>query len=126
MASRDLGAAARAGELLVFAGAGVSMPMPSGRPSFNELRGEILHQLGLERYVARPAAAPADPAAPGDFRPAVAERLAPEPFMLALARAGVAIEDWLVRVLGQAPPNAAHRVLAAWPGRPTRAGTAWS
>ncbi|HEY1621195.1 MAG TPA: SIR2 family protein [Streptosporangiaceae bacterium] len=112
----EAGRTARASELLVFAGAGVSMPMPSGRPSFNELRGEILRQLGLERYLSHPAAADqtaaASPAAADDFRPAVAERLAPEPFMLALARAGVAIEEWIRQVIGQAPPNAAHQVIA--------------
>jgi hypothetical protein len=93
-------------ELFVFAGAGASMSMPAGLPTFNALRDEILSQLGLTEYVA---------AAEGDGRGKradVAAGLVPEPFLLEFSETGIAVQDWLRLVLSAGQPNAAHHVLA--------------
>jgi len=99
-------------ELLVFAGAGISVSAPSGLPVFNWIRDEILRQLKLDRYL--PAPGSGDPRA--DERRAalrqVAAGLIPEPFMLELSRAGIGVESWLSEVLSAELPNAAHHVLA--------------
>jgi hypothetical protein len=97
--------ALQAAELLVFAGAGVSLSMPAGLPVFDWIRDEILHQLGLDSYVQPPGGAL-------DGRAAVAAGLVPEPFMLELSRAGVDVQKWLEMVLSAGQPNAVHRVLA--------------
>jgi hypothetical protein len=99
-------------ELFVFAGAGVSLSMPTGLPVFNWLRDEILRQLGLDRYI--PARDGADPQV--DAKRAgmweVTSGLVPEPFMLELSRAGIDVQSWLNAVLSAEQPNAAHHALA--------------
>lgn len=96
--------------LFVFAGAGVSRSAPSGLPMFNPLRDELLQQIGLEDYLPSPTGTTVDAAAAA--RHAVAQGLAPEPFMLALQQAGTGVEQWLNGSLGGGAPNAGHHVLA--------------
>lgn len=93
-------------DLFVFVGAGASRSPPAGLPLFDWLRDEILHQLGLDAFVH-------DSPTADSAKVAVARRLAPEPFMLDLALAGIDIESWLGDVLARGQPNAAHRTLAA-------------
>ncbi|MGD0063980.1 MAG: SIR2 family protein [Streptosporangiaceae bacterium] len=101
-----------ADELLVFAGAGVSLSMPAGLPVFNWLRNEILHQLKLDRYV--PDLTDSDPRVSAKRKALwqVAAGLVPEPFMLELSRADIDVQSWLSEVLSAGRPNAAHRALA--------------
>lgn len=92
----------RADQLFVFVGAGASVSQPAGLPMFNWLREEVLKQLKLDAFVDAGAS----------LLPQIAAGLAPEPFMLALSEAGVAIESWLSEVLGHGQPNAAHKAVA--------------
>jgi hypothetical protein len=96
--------------LFVFAGAGVSRSAPAGLPMFGPLRDELLRQVGLDRYLPPSDGRTDDPAAAG--RHAVAQGLAPEPFMLALREAGTDVQGWLHEVLGGGRPNAGHLTLA--------------
>ena len=101
----------KAEELFVFAGAGVSRSMPASLPVFDELRDEVLKQLGLEQYMWHKGGNGASVAsAPGR----VAGGLAPELFMLGLSEAHIAVESWLAEVLSGLgkEPNAAHHALA--------------
>jgi hypothetical protein len=79
---------------------------PQQTPDFNWIRSEVLCQLSLDAY------ASGDPGADPP-RAEVADGLAPEPFMLELSNAEVAISDWLGQVLSGGDPNAAHTALAA-------------
>jgi hypothetical protein len=99
-------------DVFVFAGAGVSASLPAGLPVFAALRDEILRQLDLEHYCP-PQQDPArtDPPRPSEQQ-RVALGLAPEPFMLALRRAGIEIVPWLHRTLSTGKSNAAHDALA--------------
>lgn len=101
-----------ADEVLVFAGAGVSLSMPAGLPVFKGLRDEILHQLKLDPYV--PDRADGDPRVSAKRKALwqVAAGLMPEPFMLELSRAGVDVQSWLSNVLSRGQPNAVHHALA--------------
>lgn len=90
-------------QLVVFAGAGVSLSMPANLPVFNALRNEVLNQLGLQQYMWRDGKSEAEKVA-GD--------LAPELFMLGLSQADIDVEKWLAEVLSGAQPNAAHHALA--------------
>lgn len=92
-----------ADQLVVFAGAGVSLSMPANLPVFNELRNEVLNQLHLEQYMWRDGKSDSEKVA-GD--------LAPELFMLGLSEADIDVEKWLAEVLTRARPNAAHQTLA--------------
>lgn len=92
----------RAGDLMIFLGAGASISMPAGLPLFNRLRDEILGQLKLDAYVAG-----AD-----SEKIRLAAGLTPEPFMLALSQAEIQVEQWLTKVLGRGEPNAVHRLVA--------------
>lgn len=94
-------------ELFVFAGAGISMSSPAGLPNFDEIRDEILRQLGLPDFVRGTSSREKETK---EF--AVARALVPEPFMLDLREAGIPIESWLEDVLGRGEPNAAHQALA--------------
>ncbi|MFL6112243.1 MAG: hypothetical protein ACJ786_12945 [Catenulispora sp.] len=96
----------RAGEVFVFAGAGVSVSPPAGLPAFAGIRDAILGQLGLPGYIVT-----------GDRGPVseqqrAAAGLAPEPFLLALQRDEVYLVPWLRLVLSDGSPNAAHAALA--------------
>lgn len=106
----------RADQIFVFAGAGISAAMPSGLPTFNELRDEILAQLGLASYVGSASMV-------SDRRLAVAAGLAPEPFMLTLTQTGIAVEDWLSDVLRPGRPNAVHQAIAQLAGAGARVWT---
>jgi hypothetical protein len=114
--------AVAADELLVFAGAGVSLSMPAGLPVFNGLRDEILHQLKLDRYVPD---ANYDPRVNAKTKALwqVASGLVPEPFMLELSRAGIDVQSWLSTVLSAGRPNAAHHALAQLAGAGARVWT---
>jgi hypothetical protein len=68
----------------------VSRSAPTGLPLFNEIRDALLRDLKVESY----------------------EGLVPEPFFLALRRAGADVDTWLRSVLN-GTPNTAHRALAA-------------
>lgn len=94
-----------AGDLFVFAGAGISFPMPSNLPVFWRIRDAVLHDLGLVEYVEGHVDAEHD-------KVSVAHGLLPEPFVQSLVGAGVDVETWLFAVLGGAVPNTVHRVLA--------------
>lgn len=101
----------KADELFIFAGAGVSRSMPAGLPVFDELRNEVLKQLGLEQYMWHKAGDESreeESSAPER----VAGDLAPELFMLGLSEAHIAVESWLAEVLSGKEPNAAHHALA--------------
>ena len=114
--------AVAADQLMVFAGAGVSLSMPSGLPVFNGLRDEILHQLKLDRYVPD---ANYDPLVNAKTKALwqVASGLVPEPFMLELSRAGIDVQSWLSTVLSAGRPNAAHHALAQLAGAGARVWT---
>ncbi|MFF0010103.1 SIR2 family protein [Streptomyces sp. NPDC005374] len=90
----------RARDLFLFVGAGASRSVPAGLPMFDGLRGRILLELGLvgDR--------------PDDPRASAYAQLAPEVFMLALSKGGVAVVPWLNDVLGAGEPNAAHHAVA--------------
>jgi hypothetical protein len=90
----------RARDLFLFVGAGASRSVPAGLPMFDGLRRRILLELELT------GGSPDDPQARR-----YAE-LAPEVFMLALSRGGVAVVPWLNDVLGAGEPNAAHHAIA--------------
>jgi hypothetical protein len=97
----------RASELVVFAGAGASLSMPSNLPVFDSLRNEVLNQLDLKQYMWRKG----DKEEVGPS--AVAGALAPELFMLGLSEQHVDVESWLSDVLSGTQPNAVHHALAA-------------
>ncbi|MCX5238228.1 SIR2 family protein [Streptomyces prunicolor] len=90
----------RAQDLFLFVGAGASRSVPAGLPMFDGLRRQILLELGLvgDRT--------------DDPRASAYAELAPEVFMLALSRGGVAVVPWLNDVLGAGEPNAAHHAVA--------------
>ena len=90
----------RARDLFLFVGAGASRSVPAGLPMFDGLRRRILLELGLvgDR--------------PDNPRASACTELAPEVFMLALSRGGVAVVPWLNDVLGAGQPNAAHLAVA--------------
>lgn len=115
--------AVAADELLVFAGAGVSLSMPTGLPVFKDLRDEILHQLKLDRYV--PDDTDYDPRVSAKRKALwqVASGLVAEPFMLQLSRAGIDVQSWLSDVLSASRPNAAHHALAQLAGAGARVWT---
>ncbi len=92
-------------QVFVFAGAGVSCSAPSALPVFNSIRDQVLTQLGLEAYLPNGRGSTSELVK-------VAAGLAPEPFMLALTEAGIAVEDWLAGLLSGTGPNAAHQALA--------------
>jgi hypothetical protein len=103
-----------AGELFIFAGAGVSRSMPANLPTFDALRDEVLNKLGLQQYMwSKGASGPSE----------VANALAPELFMLGLSEAGIDVETWLSEVLSGAPPNAAHYALAQLAAKGSRVWT---
>lgn len=93
-------------DLFVFVGAGASVSPPAGLANFEELRDEILRQLGLSAFVR--GASDEDPA-----KVEVVCALVPEPFMLDLKDAEIPVEPWLEEVLGAGSPNAVHKALAA-------------
>jgi SIR2-like domain len=95
-------------DLFIFAGAGVSMSMPTSLPLFNWMRDAVLEQLGFSDYVLR------DRGAKRTDRHKIVQDMAPEPFFGRLTDAGVDLSSWLVDVLepGNARPNAAHYALA--------------
>jgi hypothetical protein len=99
--------------VVVFAGAGLSCSMPANLPMFDELRDEILRQLGLERYMWRENERYMwRENEDKSNRQKVAQALAPELFMLGLSQADIGVEDWLAKVLSGAEPNAAHHAVA--------------
>ena len=93
-----------ADQVFVLAGAGASFAPPAELPVFAAVRDEILSQLGLNEYIPSRAR--------NTVQTRTAERLAPEPFMLALDRAGVPVESWVKRVVARGAPNAVHHALA--------------
>lgn len=97
---------ASAEELFIFAGAGASFARPANLPLFFEVRDHILAEFGLDAY------AEAAGYASLTTERRVAEGLVPEPFMLALQRAGVALAPWLSDVFAIHHPNAVHWVIA--------------
>lgn len=91
-------------DVLVFAGAGASMSPPSALPGFLELREAVLEAAGISLADER-------------------RSLAPEPFLAALAAAGVDVEAWLFDALSDGEPNAVHFTIAALVDSGTRAWT---
>jgi hypothetical protein len=94
--------------LFVFAGAGLSFPAPTGLPTFNQIRDEVLIGLGLPEFVRPPGTDDDDVT----IEVATAEGLFPEPFLYALSAAGFPLTSWLGDILGSVRPNAAHTALA--------------
>ena len=83
----------------MFAGAGVSVP--SGLPSFDELRDEALEDLRLTEYL------------DGGDKRFVTEAIQPEAFISALHRVGVDVVAWFGSSFGAAGPSLGHHCLAA-------------
>lgn len=83
-------------DLVVFAGAGISVCEPAALPDFRTLKDAILEAAGIAKL---PDA---------DRRTS----LAPEPFMAALGSLGFDVEAWLRDVLSKGKPNAAHLTIA--------------
>lgn len=101
----------KAENLFLFIGAGASRCVPAGLPMFAALRHHVLTELGM---------AGDGSGGPDDARASAYAGLAPEVFMLALARGDVPVVPWLNDVLGAGEPNAAHQAIA----RLAAAGTA--
>jgi hypothetical protein len=104
--------------VFAFAGAGLSLSMPSGLPLFWMLRDEILAQLGLFDYLSAVHRGSSLTGAQ-----LVAEGLAPEPFMQALRQAGASVDRWLAQALTGGGPNAGH---AAFAGLAAAGAHAWT
>ena len=105
----------------MFVGAGISMAPPSSLPSFNQIRSNLLEEIGLGKYAAdsqsaaRPSAASDIVASASDLAGSpveMASAMFPEPFLFELHRAGVDVDAWLGQVLGHGEPNVVHVALA--------------
>ncbi len=101
-----------ADDLFVFAGAGLSLPPPSGLPVFWQIRDSVLRQLGMDEFVPPSETPPFRSNRSSSPRERLAEGLLPEPFLQLLEDSGVPVNPWLDELLEVKTPNAGHRCVA--------------